>query len=178
MILINEWLPNPTGADTSGEWVELLNTGAATNLSGWQLKTKGGSKTVLSGTIGAEEYKVFPRSTTKLVLKNTDEGLSLYDASGKLVDQTAFLGSAPEGQSYARGTNGNFVWADPTPGVANKLPEISIAQNEIPQGQINHNLSVGDVTLLALGVGIIFATMVFIVIKRNNDLQKLLFGRN
>ena len=38
MVFINEWLPNPNGADAKGEFIELWNSGnAPINLSGWSV---------------------------------------------------------------------------------------------------------------------------------------------
>mgnify|MGYP001577829346 CR=1 FL=1 len=45
MLRINEWLPNPEGADADGEWIELLNGGPeAVHTRGWSLGNASGKK--------------------------------------------------------------------------------------------------------------------------------------
>lgn len=181
MVVVNEWLPNPTGADTADEWIELRNSGgSAIDLSGWKLATKSGSRTTLQGTISSGQYLVLTRSDTKLALKNTDEGLSLYDASGKLAGTSSFLGSAPEGKSFSRSDAGNFVWAAPTPGAKNDITiDTTVTTGDYPiDAPFNHSPMTKDMILLAFGVGITFVAVVMVVIKRSDDLQKLFFGRN
>lgn len=180
MIVINEWLPNPTGADATGEWVELFNTGdQAISVIGWQLKTKGGGKTVLTGELGAHEYAVLKRADTKLTLRNTDEGLFLYDAQGKLEDQSSFLGSAPEGESYSR--HGDiFSFLMPTPGKPNEVGSGMVLSNQpYPIGQpLNHKLGAGEFLALLLGVSVVITGLIFFVVHTNENLQDLFFGRN
>ncbi len=78
MIYINEWLPNPAGADAQSEFVEIFNSGdEPVSLNGWVLKTSGGGKLKLKGMIGGGQYLVLNRSETKLVLKNSGESLFL-----------------------------------------------------------------------------------------------------
>lgn len=181
MVLMNEWLPNPAGSDSAGEWVELFNSGNTTvDFSGWQIKTKGGSRATLSGQINSGGYLVLRRTKTKLVLKNSDEGLFLYDAEGKLIDQSAFKGSAPQGKSFSRFNGGSFSWAEPTPGGQNRVSlDMSVAKNDYPRGvPLNRPLGVQGIILLALGVAVVFAAMTIFVIKRNADLSKLFFGKN
>ncbi len=190
MVYINEWLPNPTGSDTRGEWVELYNNGATgASLSGWILKTSGASKAKLSGTIGAGEYLVLKRSTTKLVLKNTDEKLFLYDAGGKLMDQSAFVGAATEGKSLSRisaneltsyRANELYLWADPTPGAANKVSfDASIIRNTYPVGvSLNKNLGIAEFSGLILSSALAITAFVVFALKKHETLSKLFFARD
>ncbi len=196
MIFINEWLPNPAGNDATGEWVELFNSGGSTSLttssapvslSGWVIKTSGTSKFNLKGTIGAGEYLVLKRTDTKLVLRNTDEKLFLYDAAGKLVDESGFLGSAPEGRSFSRLAlrsfnegGSSFIWSDPTPGTANRITvNNSIASNNYPTNiPLNKNLGTIEFVGLMLGAAVVLTAIVVFVLKRNEGLSKLFFGRD
>ena len=189
MIYINEWLPNPAGADASGEWVELWNSGnAPADITGWKLETKGGSKTTLTGKVSGKGYLVFERNNTKLVLKNTDEGIFLYDAKGDLIDQSIFMGSAPEGKSFSRlarhsfsdgGSEGqSFTWSDPTPGAQNKISiVVSTAKENYENGTtFNHAIGATEVVLLAIGTAVVIVAAALVVIKRNEGLHKLFFG--
>lgn len=85
MIQISEWLPNPIGTDTQGEWVELYNSGPTASLVGWSLKIGSSSKFVFkSGEIGANSFLVLPRSEIKLTLRNFNESLYLMNPTGKI----------------------------------------------------------------------------------------------
>ena len=63
-VVLNELLPNPTGADGGNEWVELYNKGAGSvDISGWQLEAGTSSYAVkftlpASTTIAAQTYVV------------------------------------------------------------------------------------------------------------------------
>ena len=182
MIFINEWLPNPAGNDAQGEWVELFNNGnAPVNLNGWVLKTGGTGKFNLKSTIGAGEYLVLKRTDTKLVLKNTDESLFLYNSAGNLADQSSFLGSAPEGKSFARilGADGSyrFVWSEPTPGAINKIAANNLVSiNNYPTSiPLNPTLGASGFLGLLLGSSLVLTALVMFVLKRNENLFKLFF---
>ena len=201
MILINEWLPNPAGNDAQGEWVELFNSGSSSvSLDGWIIKTGGGSTSLttgtrkynLKGTIGAggstqlttSEYLILKRTDTKLVLRNTDEKVFLYDAKGNLIDQSGFLGSAPEGKSFSRsalrslGEGGqSFAWSEPTPGATNRISlNTNILHNAYPVGiSLNKNLGVVEFWSMLLGAAVVLTAIVMFVLKRNESLFKLFF---
>ena len=67
MLYINEWLPNPVGADAAGEFVELYNSGnSAAPLNGYTLGTGAKKKFSLTGyTIPAGGYLVLKKAQTK-----------------------------------------------------------------------------------------------------------------
>lgn len=179
MVVVSEWLPNPVGSDAAGEWVELLNTGeTAVSLSGWELKTSNGSAK-LSGTIEAGAYRIFPRSATKLVLRNTDGSLSLYDSNGILVDRAEFFGAAPEGGSVNR-QGELFLFADPTPGAPNEsISKTALMESGVPVGSIiRHELGVSDVVLLALAVGIVLSALTTYAVKQHETFSHIFFKRN
>ena len=190
MVLINEWFPNPTGSDIKGEFVELFNAGAnPVDLNGWLLKTGGKSKTKLSGTIGAGKYVVLKRVASKLVLKNTDEQLFLYDRKGVLVDHSAFFGLALEGKSFSRtyageqksqGTGEPFVWSYPTPGMVNTASiDQEMIKNAYPAG-IPLNSPFGHVQFgaILLGSSVVLAAIIIYAFKKHEHLSNLFFGRD
>jgi hypothetical protein len=193
MIFINEWLPNPNGTDAKGEFIELFNnSNAPVNLSGWILQTDGKKKFKLSGSIRANEYLLLPRSETKLSLKNTDGKLLLYDAAGELADQSAFEGSAPEGESFSRVTYAiyggssmhsaiqQFVWSKPTPGAKNAVAEDGLSEIHYPIGApLNaYRMSwVSVVGLIALA-GVIFAAVLWYAVRKDEDTAQLFFRGN
>ncbi len=181
MIYINEWLPNPVGKDTAGEFVEIFNGGKETvNLAGWYLKTKATTKTkfVLSGEIQGGGFAVLKKPELKIALGNTDGELFLYDADGKQIDRQQFFGSAPEGKSFSRMASGQFVFSEPTPGEQNKFSEqMALIGNVYPTGvPLNKPLGVFDFVLLTLGVAAVLTGLIIFVLKKNENLSKLFFG--
>lgn len=188
MLFINEWLPNPIGADAKGEFIELFNhSDSSVSLAGWALSVDGKKKVKISGSIRANSYLVLPRTETRIALKNADGKLFLYDTNGKLADESAFEGSAPEGQSFNRinkgssGTIQNFVWGVPTPGKENgAVLETSITERIYPT---DTSLNLGHLGLwslwgLVLGVGVIFSMILWYATKNEDDLRDLFFGRD
>lgn len=186
MIYLNEWLPNPVGPDAAGEFIELYNSGAAPmDLTGWVLKTENSKKFSLAGrVVPARGYLVLRRSVTKLSLRNTDGGLSLYGASGALVDHAEFFGSAPEGQSFSRvsygaSAAGQFAFTDSTPGAANKTVDIAITARWYPFGvSLTRRLDSSGFFAIMMGTAVLLAGLIIYVTKANEDLSKLFFGRN
>jgi hypothetical protein len=192
MILINEWLPNPVGNDTAGEFVELYNSGSfSVNLAGWTLINKGKKKVRVSGTIPARGYLALSRKQTKLVLKNADEGIALYDAAGKLMDESSFVGTAPDGKSFNRmeqlltsqvGTPvQNFAWGKPTPGAPNDVMKVAMTQTaELPINiPINHSTaSASGFFATSFGVAVLLTSLVLYSIKTHDNLSDIFFSRD
>ena len=117
---ISEFLPNPVGKDTVGEFIEVWNDGqSAVNLSGFVIKDKSGKLFRLSGELDPGDFKAIFYRESKLTLNNSDEALFLYDTAGRLVDTAEFAGSAIEGMSFARVGGVFAASAKPTPGEAN-----------------------------------------------------------
>jgi len=185
MIFINEWLPNPTGTDAKGEFVELFNNGKApVNVGGWTLSTDGKKKFKLSGMIRANGYLLLSRNGTKLALKNTDGTLFLYDAAGRLVDHSAFEGSAPEGKSFNRinynvsGTIQQFVWGPSTPGEKNGvMVEIGTAEAYYPTGIFLNAYCPSWLSVVGFAfiTGVIFAAVLWYAVRKDEDVSQLFF---
>ncbi|OGZ01395.1 MAG: hypothetical protein A3A43_01220 [Candidatus Liptonbacteria bacterium RIFCSPLOWO2_01_FULL_56_20] len=180
MVFINEWLPNPSGADIEGEWVELWNDGVeAVGLYGWALQSGNGKAFVLgSRAIGAGDYLVLRRSETKLTLRNQGERLVLVDAQGRLVHEASFLGSAPEGKSVSR-MGDRFIFSDPTPGEANSAAHTALLANDYPAAApLQPAFSSGEFLLLLFVCAAALAVLALFFIKRNENLSQLFFGRH
>lgn len=186
MIFINEWLPNPIGPDAAGEFVELYNSGnVAASLNGWVLKTENGKKFSLVGrSVPVRGYLLLKRSVTKLALRNTDGGLSLYGANGARADQANFLGTAPEGKSFSRvnytaGAAQRFAFTDPTPGAVNKTVASVITVRHYPlNASLNHPLNSSGFLAIMMGTAALLLGLILYAIKTNEDLSELLFKRN
>ena len=188
MVFINEWLPNPTGTDVKGEFVELFNNGnAPISLNKWKLLTKNNKQFSLSGySIVADGYLTFNRSVTKLTLRNSDEVLSLYNASGQIADRSGFSGAAPEGESFNRinyGTDGSqhFSFGDPTPGKENSAAlQIHITNINYRFGIPINQTSISGLQFIALLIGIsaVMAGFIMYTIRQNENLSQLFFEGN
>mgnify|MGYP001615169454 CR=1 FL=1 len=188
MVLINEWLPNPSGADSAAEWVELFNNGGEKIfLRDWTLVSGTGKKFIFKDqSVSAGGYLVLNKPETKLVLRNQNESLSLYDSQGKLVSQSAFSGSAQDGKSLARQSLGDggfsqnsFVFAEPTPGTVNIIvKEISVTENYPVDKLLGQSIGLFDILGLALFVGLIYSFFIIVTFKNNDYLSKLFFDRD
>jgi DNA/RNA endonuclease YhcR with UshA esterase domain len=122
-IIISEFLPNPTGADTEGEWIELQNLGdAPINLNGWKIDDEEGGSAPFTiqddVVIESLNFLVFERTDTSLALNNTTDTVRLFDAAGALVDEVPYE-NPKEGLSYVRAKNAWQWTGAPTPGEPN-----------------------------------------------------------
>ena len=123
VILINEILPAPEGADAENEWIELYNpTNGRADLSGWKINDREGKTvifTIPKGTaIEAFGYLVFKRTETGIMMNNEKDTIELINPAGAAVDSVSY-NSAGLGQSFAR-QNNSWKWTDnPTPKGAN-----------------------------------------------------------
>ena len=178
MIRVSEWMPNPVGSDTPSEWVELHNDGTApASLAGWSIGADTGKPVALRGeALAPGEFRVFPRTATKLALRNTDGILVLRDSAGNEVQRVGFLGTAPEGKS-ANVADEYAVFGTPTPGAENVAAQTALLRDVHPVGV---PLTPSSAMAFSLGTGIlaagILAALAVYFIKRNHDLQELFFG--
>ncbi|MBU0596803.1 lamin tail domain-containing protein [Patescibacteria group bacterium] len=124
-IKISEFIPNPTGSDTT-EFIELFNpTTEGIDISNLKLDDEeAGSRayTIPEGTlILAGEYKVFGRQDTKLALNNTSDSVRILYPDGTILTEVRY-DDIIEGSSYIQDEEENWVWTSSvTPGKANIL---------------------------------------------------------
>lgn len=140
-IVINEFLPNPTGNDDApmpnGEWVELYNRGSdSVDLTGWYLTDSNptyvlpitATNTVSSDLSTADlwiapgEFMVVYRNGDGDFSLNNDaagDQVNLYDSSNNLIDQhiynSGLFDIVLENKSFARFPDGADIWFDPIP---------------------------------------------------------------
>ncbi|MEK7174366.1 MAG: lamin tail domain-containing protein [Patescibacteria group bacterium] len=202
MIVINEFLPNPEGADAAGEWVEFRNIGdVPASLAGWRLKTENGKSVALPAkTIGAGEYLVVSRQAAKFTLKNQNGALTLLDPGGRSVDTLAFVGDAPEGKSVnpvrspardesaspqdpggatSNGVNrseGGYVFAAPTPGAVNVETKLALIGAEPIPGPLFLPGGAFPAILSGLAIALLLAGLMTFLVQKNHALQELFFG--
>lgn len=123
-IIINEWLPNPSGNDTDGEFIELKNKGnELVDLAGWRVDdAEGGSAEYIipAGVkMAAGEIKLFERAETKLALNNSSDSVRLKDPRGRVKTEQSYE-TTEEGVSFNWQENGSSqLSTTPTPGSAN-----------------------------------------------------------
>lgn len=136
-VIITEIFPNPKGSDTEREFIELKNMSSEpVDLSGWNIgdssKTRFslGSLSIMPGA-----YVIFYRKDTRISLNNSGtDSVRLFTASGALADSVSYEGGVEEETTYARNTDGIFLWtSEQTPGSdnviqkKNHLPDVVIA---------------------------------------------------
>ncbi|MCF7846126.1 MAG: lamin tail domain-containing protein [Candidatus Peribacteraceae bacterium] len=122
-IRISEILANPVGNDAAEEFIEIENFGTASvNLGNWELSDNKKSFLIPNTVIlRPGEFKVFPRSLTKLALNNSGyEKVQLKDFIGQIVAEFDFespvegVGLAFDGENIRMS---RFI----TPGEQNKF---------------------------------------------------------
>jgi hypothetical protein len=193
-MLISEFLPNPIGKDTDGEWIELFNDkNKPINLTGWKLKDASGKTLTIKNTnLEPFGYLVLDYKTTKITLNNNAETLFLYNPAGNLIDKAEFNDNAKSGLSLIRPESGGdkFVFtAKPTPGkpnifeavktagaAQNKNFETGAAANNFNNlGKSNYpaNISGSDFGNILIGVFIALALAgIFILIYKKLNLSR------
>jgi len=170
MVSINEFLPNPVGKDTDGEFIELYNSGLEKiNLAGYFLRDKAGKSFYLDGYLEPYAYLTLPYSLTKIAINNNEESIFLYGANGELLEKVEFLGSAPEGASYAKREE-LFIFTDtPTPGTQNKfatLEKFNIRLSTVSHDSvILHKITMFELALLSVILGVVFGATAAIFLK-------------
>jgi len=139
-IILNEFLPNPTGDDRKAEWIELKNIGTiALDLASWKLSDNKSTYIIKkedfpTTLINGQGFFVLPRQITGIALNNTGgEALKLYNPDGQLMETIEYKEAAKENQSYARDKEQWFWTVTPTPGEEN----IITIPNQPPQAIID-----------------------------------------
>ena len=134
-VVINEFLPNPSGPSSEDtEWIELYSNDSV-DLSGWQLGDSVSLYTIASGSsIAASGFLVFEKSTTNIALNNSGDTVRLLNAQGSVVDNHTY-GSTDEDVSIGRTSNGSGSWVTcttPTKGSDNNCSEPAPSPTNTP----------------------------------------------
>ena len=134
-VVISEFLPNPSGADEDGEWIEIHNrAGQPVDLYYWQLDDMdGGSKPYLIEEdiwLEADGYLLITREESGIALNNTSDSVRLIDNQGKIIDNVDY-DKPKENTAYARNQDGAWSWTiSPTPGSENEIAVPSAIKDE------------------------------------------------
>lgn len=132
-IIINEILPSPAGPDSQEEWIEIFNqNNFEVNISNWQIADKEGkinAYTIPQGTkISSQEFMVFSRPITKIILNNSGDSLNLIHPDKNVTDEM-FYEKASQNQSYNK-IDSQWFWSTTlTPGLKNVI-SLSTSKNE------------------------------------------------
>lgn len=154
-IVINEFLPNPKGADKDNEWIELKNlSDSSVDLSGWQIANQ--DEKIKAFTIPEQTFIlpgglfILDKKNMKITFANKEGSVKLLYPNGEIVEEVKYEISAKDGYSAARKSDGSFVWTkNPSPGINNILisdailDKISAKRSEkIVQEKINSTLNI------------------------------------
>lgn len=136
-LFISEVLPNPVG-DDGAEWAELYYDGVLPlDLAGFKLDDEEGGSAAYKITekkIFPGQYLIFSRQETKLAFNNTGDAARLFDNQGNLIQETVYKSAAPEGLSWSRQANGQYIWTAFTSGAANST-EAAVKTTKTAAGQ-------------------------------------------
>ena len=94
-VVFESVLPNPEGDDSGNEKITLKNKlDEEADLTGWTITDASGAEKTLSGVVmGAQESLILLSSEFGLTLNNSDESLTLCDATGGLIDEIGWKDS-------------------------------------------------------------------------------------
>lgn len=143
-VQISEVMADPKGLTylPETEYIELYNTtNTDLSLAGWQLLYGGSAKPIGNVALPAGVYAVLYRAGREIevditgravpldnfpsALANTGKGLQLLDATGRIIDDTAYPQATP-GQSWERTPSGTWqLSSDPRGGTPGSVPALS-----------------------------------------------------
>lgn len=149
-ILISEFLPNPDGADSGNEWVELSNASdQEVDLSGWILDDQGhdgppssNAYTLPDGmSIAAHGFLAVDLPDGSFVLNNSGgDAVRLFWPDETLLTSVSYAENAKVDASFALKPNGLYAWTElVTKGAANQFPEAAAGVTSAAQTKIKFN---------------------------------------
>lgn len=131
-----ELLPNPSGPDNEGEFIELYNSSTfPVDLSGWSISdARNTTHTFASTTIDAFGYVTIYRPESKITLNNSSgDTIKLYSPDGELFDEVMYASARQSDTSFVR-NNYAWVWTTtPTPNAENFIALV----NEKPVSELS-----------------------------------------
>lgn len=139
-VVINEFLPNPSGdSSEDSEWIELYNPDSdVADISGWKLDdADGGSNPYIlaSGSaIVPGGFLVFEKSITNIALNNSGDSVRLVDASDQTKDSYTYT-QTNEDRTIGRSSNGGGSWVvcvSQTKGTSNNCPQPTVTPMNTP----------------------------------------------
>lgn len=166
-VFIAEFMPNPEGGNEGRQWVKIKNYGSLPfNLKGFILDSVGQEARpspiawVLDdkAVVPAKSFVALTIPEDKFTLSNLGhEALRFFDGKAKLLEQINFS-QAPEGKSYQKNNNGDWVYGEPIKEPAQAAAALKLAISEIlpnpenGQGEFLEIQNLGDGDLLLKGL--------------------------
>lgn len=138
-VYVNEFVPNPTGDDAIGEFIELYNASSEPiDVSGWILDDieNGGSTpfTIIEGVIiPPSGYMVFSRAQTKISMNNDSDHVRFLRPDGVIQNDIAYQ-DLGDGISYSRNASGDFQKSSISTKGAENIIQISKEPTPKPEG--------------------------------------------
>lgn len=132
-ILLTEILPNPIGADTGNEFIEIYNpTNKMVDLSFYSIKTGTNLDKTYAFPLGAmiapNEHRTFIDTLMKFTLVNTSSRVILSAADGSTLSDTGIYNTPLDGESWAWIDNAWQYTNQPSPGAANLISLVEEVQ--------------------------------------------------
>lgn len=140
-IFISEFLPNPTGSDADGEFIELYNRGSRrVDLTGWRLGDESQRRYEIkpqdnqAPIISAGGYFLIARQQSRIALNNDKDTVKLFRPLEDASWQEIKYRQAREGFSYNLVSTSTaiskalleYAWSEtPTPGEVNKIKKVN-----------------------------------------------------
>jgi hypothetical protein len=140
-IIISEILPNPAGADTNNEFIELYNpTSGAISLQGCSLQTTGSSKpyNLTNASLQPGEYHAFYNNETNLTLPNAAGGTVWLLSPSTELQAVTYQANLDDDVAWAYANNNWQSTYQTTPNAGN----IIINVKPCPEGE-ERNLDTG-----------------------------------
>ncbi|MEI6039778.1 MAG: lamin tail domain-containing protein [Candidatus Berkelbacteria bacterium] len=113
-IAVNELMADPSGDETTYEWIELYNkSDEKVDLSGWYLEDMEGAikrYQITDGQIEPLGYLIFARSKTGITLNNDKDGVRLYYPNDKIAYETPVFSGGKETYTWARNSSNDWAW--------------------------------------------------------------------
>jgi uncharacterized protein YdeI (BOF family) len=121
---LSEVLPDPTGDDREGEFIEIHNTAdASMPLNGITIRDASGKSYTFADTpLPGGAYLALEREDSLIALNNGGDSVEIIDQNDKIIDSFTYEHSTT-GSTHIRTENGWKQTTKPTPGAKNILQE-------------------------------------------------------
>lgn len=138
-VILSELLPDPTGNDSTDEWIEIYNADTkSVTITDWKLSDQSKTYTLPDLTLAAGQFQVFSVTASGISLNNSGETITLQNANSETLS-TVTYGKATSGQSYAQ-INDNWQWTTTlTPGTANIIT--TTTASEVAEDETNDSIN-------------------------------------